>query len=164
MPASRFRTLATVVAAALALLALAILAGRGAGERGVLIEARDPAGGVDQIRVDVGGEVAAPGVYVMQPGDRIGDAVVRAGGATAEGDLAPLNLARRVADEDSIRVPRRGDRVAALDLNTATGRQLEALPGIGPVRAAAILEARAQQPFSSSASSCRTACTWRSET
>lgn len=150
MPSLPVRTTIVVAGAVLALVALAIIVGRGAGDRGVLIEARHPNGDIDSIRVDVGGEVVQPGVYTLRPGDRVVDAIAIAGGPTAEGDLAPLNLARRVADQDRLRVPRRGERMAALDLNTARQSELEALPGIGPVRAAAILAARAERPFASS--------------
>ena len=147
MPSLPRRATFIVAATALALIALAILVGRDAGGSGVLIEARDPPPGVDEIRVDVGGEVAMPGVYTVDPGARLGDAIALAGGVPSDGDLTPLNLARRVTDEDRIRVPRRGERPPLLDLNEATRRELEALPGIGPDRADAILDARAERHF-----------------
>lgn len=150
MPSLPYRTLIIFTGAAAALIALAILVGRDAGSGGVLIEARPPRAGVDEIRVDVGGEVTAPGVYRLRPGARVIDAIEAAGGVTPAGDLAPLNLARHVVDEDRIRVPQRGERSAALDLNTASRADLEALPGIGPTRAAAILEARVERAFASS--------------
>lgn len=150
MPSLPYRTTVIVAGAAAALIALAILVGRDAGSGGVLIEARPPPPGIDEIRVDVGGEVAVPGVYLLARGARVIDAIEAAGGVTATGDLAPLNLARRVVDEDRIRVPQVGQQSAALDLNTASRADLEALPGIGPARATAILEARAERAFASS--------------
>ena len=154
MPSLPRRATFIVAATALALIALAILVGRDAGGSGVLIEARDPPPGVDEIRVDVGGEVRTPGVYTLNPGARIEDAIALAGGVTSDGDLAPLNLARRVTDEHRIRVPRRGERSPLLDLNEATRRELEALPGIGPARANAILEARAERRISPPPTNC----------
>ena len=133
--------------AALAVAALVLLAMRGEADRGVEIEARAPVPGIDEIRVDVAGAVVRPGVVVAAPGERVADALARAGGATAEADTAALNLSRRLVDEDHIVVPRRGERSALLDLNRATARELEALPGIGPMLAAAILTSRSRAAF-----------------
>lgn len=130
--------------------ALGILAAREPATPGVEVERRAPAPGIDEIRVDVGGAVRTPGVITARPGERVTDAIARAGGPTAEADLDAINLARRVADQDQVIVPRRGQGARLLDLNRASQQQLEALPGIGPARATAILAARAQAPFRSS--------------
>lgn len=130
--------------------ALVVLAQRGT-PAGIEIERRDAPGGLDEVRVEIAGAVAHPGVVTVAPGSRVADALSLAGGPTAEADTAALNLARRVTDEERILVPRAGERrVALLDLNRATAPQLEALPGIGRVTAEAILAARERQPFASS--------------
>lgn len=133
---------------ALALVALAIVFARHE-DRGIEIEARSPLPGVDEIRVDVAGAVVRPGVVLASPGERVADVVARAGGPTAEADTTALNLSRHVVDEDHVVVPRRGERTALLDLNRATQRQLEALPGIGRVLADAVIVARSQTAFTS---------------
>ena len=122
--------------------ALAILALRAGEERGIEIEARDPRPGVDEIRVDVSGAVLRPGVVTASPGDRVADVIALAGGLAPEADTAPLNLSRRVVDEDVVRVPRLGEAAALLDVNSATTAELEALPGIGAAYAAAIVAER----------------------
>ncbi len=122
--------------------ALAVIALRPGEPRGIEIEARDPRPGIDEIRVDVSGAVLRPGVVVASPGDRVGDAIALAGGLAPDADTAPLNLSRRVVDEDVVRVPRIGDAAALLDLNRATRAELEALPGIGAAYAAAIVAER----------------------
>ena len=127
--------------------------------------------------VDVVGAVRRNGVVRLRPGARVVDAVAAAGGATADADLLRLNLAAVVADGARIAVPRlgapapqvdpaavsggpvsaaSGDTGAApspaspVDLNTATAEQLDALPGIGPATAAAIIADReANGPFRS---------------
>lgn len=115
----------------------------------------------DTVVVHVVGQVAAPGVVTVPAGARVADAIEAAGGATAEADLAAVNLARVAVDGEQIVVPRPGEQVAAsgaggsgaagagspagglLDLNTATLADLDALPGIGPVLAQRILDWRA---------------------
>ncbi|RLT27468.1 MAG: hypothetical protein DWI48_03445 [Chloroflexi bacterium] len=127
---------------ALALIALIVLTTRDRSP-GIEVEHLDALGGLDELRVDIAGAVARPGVVTVAPGARVTDALTLAGGPTSEADTAPLNLSRRLVDEDHIVVPRVGDRrPALLNLNTATSAQLEALPAIGKVTADAILASR----------------------
>ena len=107
-----------------------------------------------------------PGVYELQPGQRVTDAIDAAGGALADADADALNLAAPVADGDRIAVPTVGEASALggdadvghshaaaagaaagspIDLNTAGVAELETLPGVGPATAAAIVEHREQQ-------------------
>jgi competence ComEA-like helix-hairpin-helix protein len=58
-----------------------------------------------EIRVQVAGAVAQPGVYKLSQGDRVEDAIKAAGGLTSEADGARLNLAQRVRDEQKLDVP-----------------------------------------------------------
>ncbi len=110
--------------------------------------------------VYVTGAVASPGVYTLRDGDRVEQAVAAAGGFAGDADPERINLARRLRDEDQVTVPRLGQpapavdeaagATAPLDLNLATADQLEALPGIGEVYAARIVESRASDgPFGS---------------
>ena len=122
--------------------AVAIVAFRSGGGNGIEIEVRDPRPGIDEIRVDVSGAVLRPGVVTVAPGDRVIDAIELAGGATADADTGAINLARRLVDQDHVAVPRPGERSPLLDVNHATATELEALPGIGPVYAAAVIAAR----------------------
>src|SRR5437016_13513507 len=46
-----------------------------------------------RVVVDVVGAVRQPGLYRLEQGARIADAVARAGGATRKADLAQVNLA-----------------------------------------------------------------------
>ena len=111
------------------------------------------------VMVDVVGAVRRPGLYRLEQGARIADAVSRAGGATGKADLALINLAAPLADGEQVVVPKRG--AAALGaptaagsssggapsggpvhLSTATLEQLDSLPGIGPVTAQKILDYR----------------------
>ena len=132
-----------------------------------------------RIVVDVQGAVAEPGVRELAAGSRVADAIDAAGGYATDADLAAsaaqINLAAPVTDGGQIRVPRIGEAVAvapggssppagdgvapgggaappgggAVNLNTATPEELEALPGIGPVTVQKIVAARQEQPFAS---------------
>ncbi len=113
---------------------------------------------VAQIIVYVSGEVVRPGVYRLDSEHRVADALNAAGGPTSDADLDRINLALRLNDEDQVHIPAVGSSSSApigstwqsppstqgkLDLNTATVDDLESLPGIGSVRAEAIVEHRA---------------------
>jgi competence protein ComEA len=110
-----------------------------------------------RVVVDVVGAVRRPGLYRLEQGSRIADAVARAGGATRKADLALINLAAPLADGEQVVVPKRGTPGAAasggaaagpgvpagpVHLSTATLQQLDALPGVGPVTAQKILDYR----------------------
>jgi competence protein ComEA len=161
---------------ALALVAVLVLAGRFV----VHSEAQPPGPPVEtvvaedaapaeppQLVVHVVGAVRSPGLYRLDEGSRVADAVALAGGAGPKADLTAVNLAAPLADGAQVLVPRRGEAATAgagvpspgsaaaspagpLRLNTATLEQLDALPGVGPVTAQRIVQYReAYGPFSS---------------
>jgi competence protein ComEA len=113
--------------------------------------ARSAAGAVV---VDVVGAVRRPGLYRLRNGDRVADAVTRAGGVTRRADLEQINLAAPLADGQQVVVPRRGTGGGAaaggsapagpVHLSTATVEELDALPGVGPVTAQKIVDYRRQ--------------------
>ncbi|MFJ3406559.1 helix-hairpin-helix domain-containing protein [Promicromonospora sp. NPDC090134] len=120
--------------------------------------------------VHVVGEVARPGLVTLPAGARVADAVEAAGGVTRKADLTAVNLARAVVDGEQLYVPEPGEpvpgtvapgaggatasggggggagsaggTVGAVDINTADAAGLEALPGVGPSIARAIVEWR----------------------
>jgi competence protein ComEA len=157
LPISRRRALVLVGG----LLVLLVVVGRQLSSAGAPPPARPivvEAGAGEAARplvVHVVGAVRRPGLYRMRDGGRIADAVKRAGGATRRADLALINLAAPLADGAQVVVPRRqpvsataggasADTPAAgpVHLNTATLEQLDALPGVGPATAQAILDYR----------------------
>lgn len=114
--------------------------------------------------VHVAGAVVAPGVYELADGARVDDAVRIAGGPESDAELDGLNLAAPVVDGQRVYVPVVGEIDPAslpslptpggavpsgpLDLNTATVDELDALPGVGPATASAIVDDRERNgPF-----------------
>jgi competence protein ComEA len=118
--------------------------------------------------VDVAGWVRHPGVYTLEEGDRVIDAIKAAGGPRHGADLTSLNLASVVADGSQILVDKKGEGSTTgtssgsdtgttsgttgslININTATESELETLPGVGPVLGAAIISYRTNNgPFGS---------------
>nr|GID88174.1 hypothetical protein Ade03nite_70980 [Actinoplanes derwentensis] len=120
-----------------------------------------PVPSVVEVVVAVGGKVRRPGLVRLSPGARVADALEAAGGAEPGVDVAMLNLARRVTDGELIMVgvtpppgtttgPAAGTGApgtggSLVNLNTATLTDLDGLPGVGPVLAQRILDARESQ-------------------
>ena len=80
--------------------------------------------------VHVAGAVRSPGVYRLRDGERVQDAVRRAGGARAGADLNAINLAAKVADGQQVVVPRRGAAGAA-PVDAASGLRRGRRPAAG---------------------------------
>ena len=105
-----------------------------------------------EIVVHVAGAVQKPGVYTLLEGQRVEDAVNLAG-LSETADVDALNRAAVLSDGQKIIVPAVGETEATelsaestlVDLNQADLQQLMTLPGIGQVKAQAILDYRAQQ-------------------
>ncbi len=115
-----------------------------------------------EVVVAVGGKVRKPGLVRLAPGARVADALTAAGGADPGVDVSALNLARKVTDGELIMVgvaappgvttapvPAGSGAAGAggglINLNTATLADLDGLPGVGPVLAQRILDARDAQ-------------------
>jgi competence protein ComEA len=113
------------------------------------------------VLIDIKGAVKLPGVYELANGERIIDAVDKAGGFLPIADTRKVNLAALLVDEMVIYVPEEGEEVEVLTLvdntrgkdgkdtgqgkvniNTATVEELTTLSGIGPSKANAIIEYR----------------------
>ncbi len=56
------------------------------------------------IQVHISGEVQNPGVYTLQPGERVQDAIEAAGGLTNQADPTTLNLAFPLEDGTQVQV------------------------------------------------------------
>mgnify|MGYP005856075325 CR=1 FL=1 len=113
------------------------------------------------IAVHVVGAVEKPGVYTLEKGKRIDDAV-RLAVPLAKADLTQINLAAPLQDGKQVYVPLKGEkavpaaassRIGAkgsglVNINTAGTGELEKLPGIGPALAGRIIDFREKNgPF-----------------
>lgn len=101
-----------------------------------------------QIKVYVCGAVAEPGVVALKEGSRIIDAVVLAGGMTAEADETYVNLAAKLTDGEKVYVPTKEEAGMwqesqaeddLVNINTADTEELCRLPGIGESKAEDII-------------------------
>jgi len=122
----------------------------------------DPSPTVSLIHVHIAGEVKAPGVYTLPDGAIVQDAIDAAKGPTAQAREDLLNLAAILTDGQRIYIPSLEEVQPSLDtgqrntemnagvlvnINTASQYELESLPGIGSVRAKAIIAYRTENGF-----------------
>ena len=118
----------------------------------VIADAPDPTP-VAALTVHVTGWVRNPGLVTIAVGSRIADAIAAAGGARPGAGLDSVNLAQPLTDGERVMIPGPGDPAepvadGKIHLNSATTAELEELPGVGPVLAAAIVAYREQHgPF-----------------
>ncbi len=124
-------------------------------------EQEDVSGVDEKIVIDIKGQVKNPGVYEMVEGDRLIDAIKKAGGVLPSAATASLNYATRLQDEMLIYVPTEEEVEAEkeneatttsterplVNINEATKEQLMTIPGIGPAKAEAIMQYREETSF-----------------
>lgn len=117
---------------------------------------------IGEIVVDVSGAVLKPGVYILNPNSRVSNALIAAGGLSESADrdwvAKNINMALKLGDAAKIYIPRAGEEalgsitstgsfgIGQININTASEEMLDSLPGIGPVTAQKIINAR---PYSS---------------
>lgn len=116
--------------------------------------------------VHLKGAVLRPGIYPVRENTRWDEVVKAAGGLTANADMQQVNLAKIASDQESLHVPEKGETVSApaatatsgvastseaktqagsggaVDLNKADATQLQTISGIGPKKAADIINYR----------------------
>ncbi len=127
------------------------------------------------VYIDVAGAVVHPGVYELEEGSRVGDAIKQAGGLREDALVSSINQARKLEDGEQIYIPSTSDQTPAPDptqqaggaggTQAATGHspsspsglvninragidELCSLPGIGPSMAQKIIDSRTEDgPF-----------------
>jgi competence protein ComEA len=140
------------------------------GSNDVIFEKADSSQGSSQsanLVVDVEGAVVSPGVYNLPRESRIKDALVASGGVSAQADRIwvskNLNLALKIIDGAKIYIPFEGEKqsspslsgstgdnsaigtAGSININSASEKELDGLPGVGPVTAQKIIDNRPYQ-------------------
>ncbi|MEG7356626.1 helix-hairpin-helix domain-containing protein [Bacillus inaquosorum] len=110
----------------------------------------------DTIVIDIKGAVQHPGVYEMRTGDRVSQAIEKAGGTGEQADEMQVNLAELLQDGIVVYIPKKGEETtmqqgfggavksdggkeAPVNINTATLEELQGISGVGPSKAEAII-------------------------
>lgn len=120
---------------------------------------------VNEIVIHITGAVKKEGIVYLREGDRVIDAIKKAGGETKEADLGQVNLAYVLSDGQKIYIPRKNEKIdeyiisdsnnsykvnnqselktkEKININSASEDELDTLPGIGPSIAKKIIDYR----------------------
>ena len=116
--------------------------GKRSGEDSVVAEITE-----SRVLVYVVGAVKEPGVYELQRGSRVYDAVQAAGNVLPYADMEGVNMAEPVEDAMRVYIPLNPERTTPaaaglVNINHASRTELETLPGIGAKTADKIIEYR----------------------
>ena len=93
---------------------------------GDVVIVSDPA--AFEIAVEVRGAVQTPGVYRLSQDARLDELLIAAGGANADADLAPHNLARRLDDAEVVVIERIGPATPVVAEATQRSSAIDQLP------------------------------------
>jgi len=123
------------------------------------ITASSPSAAPKPLLIHVSGAVRRPGLYRLNAGSRLINAVEAAGGFLPSADPSSVNLASPLKDGDRVILPARrrpessSDSTGAggVNINTADEKTLESIPGVGKVMAGRIVDYRKKNGRFSSA-------------
>lgn len=105
-----------------------------------------------KIVISITGSVRNPGVFTLNYGSRINDAIEAAGGLSENANVDGVSLAQVLEDEENIFIPSTSNDIPSsisnsqgkINLNTASLEELISLPGIGQEKAQAVIDFRNQ--------------------
>lgn len=117
----------------------------------------------EKIKVYITGEINNPGVIELSEGDRIEDAINKAGGITENASLDKVNLAYKLEDGQKIYIPNINDKEVEvlstengedvinettkggkININNASVEKLCQIPGVGEALAQRIIDYRTE--------------------
>jgi competence protein ComEA len=108
-------------------------------DNGQLIILEAPNIPVHSGEIHIEGAVNNPGTYILKPGDQIDEIIQASGGMKENADMKHMYLSIPYSNEET--TPQK------VNINRAESWLLQALPGIGEVRAQAIIDYRLTNGF-----------------
>lgn len=127
---------------------------------------------IEKLKVDVKGYVNNPGVYELDKGSRIIDAILKSGGLSENADTSNINLSKKLFDEmviivrdrdyeekceldyydlteeETDKIDSKDDGNSKISITKATKEELMTVPGIGDIKADSIIKYRLNVGFS----------------
>ncbi len=105
-----------------------------------------PSDTISDVDVYLSGAVANEGIYTFSEDSSLGDILATAG-ITEKAEPVKLKLRVLYIDENPFEQPQEQLQDTRINVNTASAEELQTLPGIGPVKAQAIIDYRTEEGF-----------------